>query len=185
MDLFNPAFTRTFFPGWSSVPEAERDIFCTFKSSITTRAWFLLIDVVALCRKSLRTLAILRCRRWILALSFRQLAENFTRFAALRCKAASFFSCFRKLCNGLREEPSESVAKRAIPISIPTAVCKGCTGSGTSRSVWMETYHFPADSETVTCLGTPSVARLFRYRIHPILGRNMRLFPSSSLKPCG
>lgn len=94
-----------------------------------------LIDVVALCRKSLRTLAILRCRRWILALSFRQLAENFTRFANFRCSFASFFSCFLKLCSGLMQEPSESVAKRATPISTPTAVCEGCTGSGTSRSV--------------------------------------------------
>lgn len=121
MDLFNPAFARTFFPGASSVPEAERDIFRTVKSSITTTAWFLLIAVVALCKKSLRTLAILRCRRWIRALSFCQLAENFVRFASLRCKAASFFSCLRKLCSGLMEEPSESVTKRATPISMPTA----------------------------------------------------------------
>ena len=85
MDLFNPAFARTFFPGASSVPEAERDIFRTVKSSITTTAWFLLIAVVALCKKSLRTLAILRCRRWILALIFCQLAGG--KFCSL-CQLA-------------------------------------------------------------------------------------------------
>ena len=94
MDLFGPDLARTFLPGSSNVPEAERDIFRTFKSSITTRAWFLLIIVVVLCRKSLRTLAIVRCRRWILALSFCQLAENFTRFANLRCSFAASFHVF-------------------------------------------------------------------------------------------
>lgn len=60
------------------------------------------------------------------------------------------------------ELPSESVVKTGIPISMPTALCDAETGAGISRSVWMEIDRFPADKETVTCLGAPSVFRLFR-----------------------
>src|SRR5574344_802263 len=63
MALFKPDLACTFRPGASTVPEAERDIFRTFKSSMTTTAWFLLIAVEVLCRKSARILAIFRCRR--------------------------------------------------------------------------------------------------------------------------
>jgi hypothetical protein len=48
-----------FFPLASRVPEAEADLFLTFKSSMTTKAWFLLIVVEALGRRSFRSLAIL------------------------------------------------------------------------------------------------------------------------------
>jgi hypothetical protein len=48
MDLYSPGFRLTFFPLASMVPEAEADIFLTFKSSMTTKAWFSLIVVEAL-----------------------------------------------------------------------------------------------------------------------------------------
>jgi hypothetical protein len=50
MDLFRPDLARTFLPGASMLPAADPDILRTFKSSIHTRAWFLLIAVEALCQ---------------------------------------------------------------------------------------------------------------------------------------
>jgi hypothetical protein len=35
----SPAFARTFLPGCSTVPLAERTMFATLRSSITTRPW--------------------------------------------------------------------------------------------------------------------------------------------------
>jgi len=64
----------------SSLPAADLDRFRTGKSSTHTIAWFLLIVVVALCRKSRRALPIRE-----------------------------------------RNVPSEGVAKRVMPRSIPTA----------------------------------------------------------------
>lgn len=66
------------------------------------------------------------------------------------CSLTNFFSCFLNERRGLSIAPSDRAAKQAMPISMPTLEEEGCTGSGTSRSVWMETYHFPADAETVT-----------------------------------
>src|ERR1700692_1142300 len=57
--LFKPFFCATFLPGASSVPDADFDMLRTCKSSIHTIAWFLLICVEALCRKSFRAFAML------------------------------------------------------------------------------------------------------------------------------
>jgi len=51
-----PDLARTFLPGRSAVPVADLDMFLTCKFSMKTTAWFLLIAVEALCRKSRRVL---------------------------------------------------------------------------------------------------------------------------------
>lgn len=43
-----PDFARTLHPGRLTVPAADRDMFLTFKSSMTVVAWFLLTVVVTL-----------------------------------------------------------------------------------------------------------------------------------------
>ncbi|MEE9485699.1 MAG: hypothetical protein V3V87_22770 [Methylobacterium ajmalii] len=76
--------------------------------------------------------------------------------------------------------PSDNVAKRVTPTSMPTRVVDGWTGRSTSRSVWTETCHLPAFNETVTCPTSPSTAREARQRIQPSLGMRMRPFGWSS-----
>ena len=77
MDLFRPDLARTFLPGFSVVPAADWDIFRTCRSSRHTIAWFWLICVEALCRKSRRALPIRVWIRWTRALAFFQLLLNF------------------------------------------------------------------------------------------------------------
>src|ERR1700722_12039924 len=76
MDLFRPDLARTFLPGFSALPFADRDMLFTCRSSTTTIAWLLLMAVEALCRKSRRALAMRRWMRWTLAFAFFQLFEN-------------------------------------------------------------------------------------------------------------
>ena len=52
-----PVFCFTFLPGCSTVPAADRDICLPAGFSTTTIAWFLLMMVERLCRKSSRALA--------------------------------------------------------------------------------------------------------------------------------
>jgi hypothetical protein len=77
MARFNPDFCFTFEPGFSFVPAADFDRLRTFRSPITTTAWFWLIGVVVWCRKSLRILAILRSTALTFTLAFRQFRPNF------------------------------------------------------------------------------------------------------------
>jgi len=58
--------------------------------------------------------------------------------------------------------PSDRVAKRVIPTSMPMMLVAGCTGCSTSRSVWMLTNHLPPLADTVTLLTAPSTSRLLR-----------------------
>ena len=58
MARFRPAFCLTCLPCCSLLPFDDLDMFVTCKSSIHTSAWFWLTAVLALCRKSLRALAI-------------------------------------------------------------------------------------------------------------------------------
>jgi hypothetical protein len=62
MARFRPDLARTCVPGASMLPAADLLIWRTFKSSIHTIAWFLLIVVEALCRWSRRALTM---RAWI------------------------------------------------------------------------------------------------------------------------
>ena len=54
MALFSPDLALTLLPGSSAVPLADRPMLLTCKSSMHTIAWFWLMVVVALCRKSFR-----------------------------------------------------------------------------------------------------------------------------------
>src|SRR5690625_7939324 len=72
MDLFRPDLARTFRPGCSVVPAADLDMFRTCKSSIHTIAWFLLIAVEVMCRKSRRVLPIREGMSWTRAFGFFQ-----------------------------------------------------------------------------------------------------------------
>src|ERR1700689_3023350 len=117
MALFSPDLARTFLPGASALPLLDLDMFPTCRSSIHTIAWFWLIVVVALCRKSRRALPI---RAWIactLLLVFCQLRLNFTLRLMARLLGASRASGFLKLLRGATGLPSLRVAKRAIPKS--------------------------------------------------------------------
>src|SRR5580692_7241807 len=175
MDLFRPDLARTFLPGFSALPLADRDIFFTCKSSIHTIAWFLLIVVVALCRKSRRQSPIRMWIRCTLLLAFCQFWLNWILRLSARCERRNWASCFLKLFSGATKLPSLKVAKRAIPISIPTAPAALGTGCSTSRTVWMLAYHFPPDALNVMFLGTPNTSRLLRYRTQPSFGNLIRL----------
>jgi len=79
-----PRLGRYIFPGASVVPLLDLDILPTCKSSIATTRKFLLISVVALCRKSLRALPI---RVWMFCtflLALCQFLLNFTLRLILR-----------------------------------------------------------------------------------------------------
>ena len=78
MDLFRPDLARTCLPGFSVVPAADLDMLRTCKSSRHTIAWFWLIVVVALCRKSRRALPMQEWMRWTRAFAFFQLLLNLT-----------------------------------------------------------------------------------------------------------
>lgn len=77
IDLFRPDLVFTFFPSASLLPAADLDIFRTCKSSIHTIAWFWLIVVEHLCRKSRRTLAMRVWSFCTLVFAFFQLLLNF------------------------------------------------------------------------------------------------------------
>jgi len=59
------------------LPFADLLIFETFRSSIHTSAWFLLIAVEVLWRKSRRTFAIMLCSFWTFAFALPQFLLNF------------------------------------------------------------------------------------------------------------
>lgn len=56
MDLFRPDLACAFLRECSVLPAADRDRFRAGKPSIHTIAWFWLMTVMALCRKSRRAL---------------------------------------------------------------------------------------------------------------------------------
>src|ERR1035441_4109463 len=76
IERLSPDLARTLRPGFSTVPDADADILRTRKSSTNTRAWFLLIAVEVLCRKSRRAFAICAETRVTLTLVFFQLLLN-------------------------------------------------------------------------------------------------------------
>lgn len=67
---------RTFRPGTSRVPEAERDIFRAFKSSIMTTSCFLADGCGFLVRKIIAVIGYLSLRRCMRDVGFCRLAEN-------------------------------------------------------------------------------------------------------------
>jgi len=48
------ALARTFLPGWSMVPRAERTMLLISNSSTTTKPWFLARSMVVLCSQASR-----------------------------------------------------------------------------------------------------------------------------------
>ena len=70
--------------------------------------------------------------------------------------------CRLKPLSGATNVPSESVAKRMIPLSMPTMLEAGWTGSATWRSVWMLMNHLPPLRDAVTFFTVPSTSRLLR-----------------------
>ena len=60
--------------------------------------------------------------------------ENFFLCFNLRCKVANFLADFLKLFNGSMNDPSDKVAKRLTPISMPIADVDLCVISGVSYS---------------------------------------------------
>jgi hypothetical protein len=139
MDLFKPDLARTFLPGSSSVPAADLDIFLICNSSTHTIAWFLLISVLSLCKKSLRTSAILEWIRWTFAFAFFQLLLNLVLQLIFCCALRNAASCRLKLFNGSILRPSEKPAKLLIPRSIPFAgsaqTSSGSNGTHTGNSL--------------------------------------------------
>jgi hypothetical protein len=65
MDLFRPDLARTLLRGVSCVPAAKLDMLPTCSPSTHTIAWFLLISVLSLCKKSLRTILQLAMVDWL------------------------------------------------------------------------------------------------------------------------
>ncbi len=91
IERFKPLFCLTFFPGCSTVPDADADIFDTFRSSMNTIPWFLAIVVVFLCRKSLLIFAMRLCSFVILALVFLELLLPFCCRDNFFCSLANCF----------------------------------------------------------------------------------------------
>src|SRR5437868_13495819 len=100
MDLFRPDLARTCFPGVSMEPAADLDMFRTCKSSIHTIAWFWLIAVEVLCRKSRRALPIRAWIRWIRPFAFFQLLLNFCLRHSACCALRRAVACRLKLLSG-------------------------------------------------------------------------------------
>jgi hypothetical protein len=73
------------------VPRALLLIDFTERSSSTISAWFWLMIVLVLCKKSFRVRAIRTCSRSMRRFCFLQFLLNFFLRASLRCSRASFF----------------------------------------------------------------------------------------------
>src|SRR5690625_3376005 len=100
MDLFRPDLARTFRPGCSVVPAADLDMFRTCKSSIHTIAWFWLIAVEVLCRKSGRALPMREGMRWTRVVASFQLLLNLMLRLMACCALRRAVSCRVKLLSG-------------------------------------------------------------------------------------
>src|SRR5574343_306712 len=100
MALFRPDLARTFLPGLSVVPDADLDMLRTCKSSMHTIAWFWLIVVEVLCRKSRRALPMREWMRWTRTLAFFQLLLNLVLRLIVCCALRSAVSCRLKLLSG-------------------------------------------------------------------------------------
>src|SRR5690625_7611510 len=93
MDLFRPDLARTFRPGCSVVPAADLDMFRTCKSSIHTIAWFWLIAVEVLCRKSRRALPIREGMGGTRAVAFVRVLRNLLLRLVACCGLGRAVSC--------------------------------------------------------------------------------------------
>ena len=161
MDRLSPAFARTFVPGCWTVPLADRDMFFTCKIFHDDHRVAFADSGRSLVQ--LVPAGVGNTDMDALDLGFRlfQLLENFfLRFIAC-CALRRSAAYRRKVFNGGKTVPSERVAKRTTPISMPTA-SPWAMPCSISRRVWMETNHLPLRLLTVTFLAVPTTSRLFR-----------------------
>src|SRR3954447_23612157 len=84
MERLRPALARTFRPGFSAVPLAERTMLPIRKLSITTVPWFLAISVDSLWRWSFRARAMRACNVAMRCFCFLHPLESFTLRASFR-----------------------------------------------------------------------------------------------------
>ena len=75
------------------------------------------------------------------------------------CAFSSWSSCSLKLLSASMNSPSDNVANRTTPMSMPAAEVEGWTGGATSRLVRIERDHLPAVCRTVTLLTSPEDLR--------------------------
>src|SRR6266566_4748343 len=104
------------------------------------------IAEVALCRASLRTLAIRACILANLVLAFLRFREPFCLRECRRDVRFSLFSFFLRALGLANVHPSEQVANVLIPRSTPMTSPVACGGSACCSCTQMETYHLPAFS---------------------------------------
>jgi hypothetical protein len=106
------------------------------------------------------------------------------RESALRAFQSLAGSLFRWFA-GPVDVPSERVADRAVPMSIPVTDPDGPGGSGISRPVWSGMKIPEPVASAVPFLGATWTLRLPWYRTQPRPGRMIRPFPSSSRNRAG